>query len=235
MAPSALDLLKSRSKRSAAVLDEDSEQDKAKSDAEACVRHYQSLVKRKAAADSTKKTGGAAWWQFFEVVLEKDSDTKSATGVKLQCIKCDALLSSSNPTRIAKSHIMSAGCKAIKQDAVLGQEVADALVKGKATAEAIDVDDDTALQQFQQSVAKSSAKQSSITTFGLNKSQGNLFRKAVATFFLEASDCIAMHAVDHPAFKKIFQLLNVAPVCRQASLSCMACKLSPLAWGIQMC
>ena len=62
-------------------------------------------------------------------------------------------LTGSNPTRIAKLHILSAGCKAISKDAVLDQEVADALVKGKATAEAIDVDDDAAIQQFQQFVA----------------------------------------------------------------------------------
>ena len=92
-------------------------------------------------------------------MLEKDPDTQSAIGVKLQCSKCDALLSGSNPTRIAKLHILSACCKAISKDAVHGQEVAYALVKGKGTAEAIDLDDNAALQQFQQSVTKSSAKQ----------------------------------------------------------------------------
>ena len=40
------------------------------------------------------------------------------------------------------------------------------LVKGKATAEAIDLDNDAALQQIQQSVTKSYAKQTSIATTG---------------------------------------------------------------------
>ena len=154
------------------------------------------------------------------------------TGVKLQCVKCNSLLSSSNPSRIADTHIKAAGCKAIKQNAELGQEVADALVKRKTPADAIDVDDDAALEDFQQTVAKTSAKQTNIKSFGLNKEQSNQFRKAVATFFLEASDCVAMHAVDHPAFKQIFQMLNVAPVCRQVSQLCIQSK--PAVWAILM-
>lgn len=53
---------------------------------------------------------------------------------------------------------MSAGCKAIQKDPTLGQGIADAFVKGKATTDANGVNDDAALQQFEQTVAKTSTK-----------------------------------------------------------------------------
>lgn len=69
MATSALDLVCSGSKRSAAVRDKDSDPDKTTNGAAVHVLHYEALLKRKQAALSNKAKG-ALWWQYFDVVLE---------------------------------------------------------------------------------------------------------------------------------------------------------------------
>ena len=88
--------------------------------------YYDLLVKRRDAALKPGSKGKpAAWWNFLEIVLEKDLATSMATNVLLKCTLCSQQLSSSNPSRIAESHIAKGGCSKIKSNATIAAEVSD--------------------------------------------------------------------------------------------------------------
>ncbi|DBB01624.1 hypothetical protein WJX77_012134 [Trebouxia sp. C0004] len=104
-------------------------------------------------AQSTEgKKGSAAWWKFFQPVLDEGPETQKQV-IILLCKLCNAKLSSSNPGRIAQTHIKLAACKAIKSDTTLGEEVA-ALFHKDNPADANDADNEKALQDFQERVSR---------------------------------------------------------------------------------
>ncbi|DBA91164.1 TPA: hypothetical protein ACH3X1_016019 [Trebouxia sp. C0004] len=53
---------------------------------------------------------------------EDPNDPNKAWNVGLKCKICDAFLSSSNPSRIASTHLMKGGCPKIKGDADIATE-----------------------------------------------------------------------------------------------------------------
>ncbi len=91
-------------------------------------RYYEVLLERKKAADNGKGKGKPAdWWQYLAVILETDpNDPNEALNVALKCKFCANYFSSSNPSRIASSHLMKAGCPKIKGDADIATEVSEA-------------------------------------------------------------------------------------------------------------
>ena len=88
---------------------------------------YSLLCKRRTAA---LKPGNksSSWWKYFDIVLITDPVTSKATNVVLKCLLCKNSLSSSNPSRIADTHLTKGGCPKIKTDVEVAAEVADRLV-----------------------------------------------------------------------------------------------------------
>ncbi|DBA85946.1 TPA: hypothetical protein ACH3X1_005487 [Trebouxia sp. C0004] len=94
-------------------------------------RYFEVLLEQKKAADNGKGKGKPAdWWQYLAVILQTDpNDPNKAWNVALKCKFCDAFLSSSNPSRIASTHLMKGGCPKIKGDADIATEVSEAFQK----------------------------------------------------------------------------------------------------------
>ncbi|KAL0036280.1 hypothetical protein WJX77_000130 [Trebouxia sp. C0004] len=96
-------------------------------------KHYSLLVKRRETAlKPSNKSKGAAWWAYFKVKLLRDPVTDAATNVLLKCTLCEQQLSSSNPTRIAETHLVKGGCLEIKTSAATAATVSDRLIKQPA-------------------------------------------------------------------------------------------------------
>ena len=67
-------------------------------------------------------------------LLVCDPDTKEAIRVELQCALCSLKLSASNESRIAGSHLKTAGCKVVQSDPEVAAKVAAAFLKPAAAA-----------------------------------------------------------------------------------------------------
>jgi osmotically-inducible protein OsmY len=92
-------------------------------------KYFEVLLERKKAAGKGKGKGKPAdWWQYLTVILQTDpSDPEKAWNVALQCQFCEAFLSSSNPSRMASTHLMKGGCPKVRGDADIATEVSAAL------------------------------------------------------------------------------------------------------------
>ena len=130
-------------------------------------------------------------------MLVCDPDTKEATRVELQCALCSLKLSASNESRIAGSHLKTAGCKVVQSDPEVAAKVAAAFLKPAAAAEDASADkenetDSQLLQQLASKKRKTSDQPSIVESFVSEAKQKQLTEKFY-DFFLENSDCVAMH------------------------------------------
>ena len=129
-------------------------------------------------------------------VLVCDPDTKEATRVELQCALCSLKLSASNESRIAGSHLKTAGCKVVQSDPEVAAKVAAAFLKPAAAAEDASADkenetDSQLLQQLASKKRKTSDQPSIVESFVSEAKQKQLTEKFY-DFFLENSDCVAV-------------------------------------------
>ena len=186
-------------------------------------RYFEVLLERKKAADNGKGKGKPAdWWQHLTVILQTDpNDPNKAWNVALKCKFCDAFLSSSNPSRIASTHLMKGGCPKIKGDADIATEVSEAFQKhpiesGQPQAEV------NALQLLMNKKRKlgqgSVHGQPSAAHAFMSKDQQAKAREALADFFLEGSDAVALNMCEHPALVRFCKLVGVKPLCRKVSI-----------------
>ena len=185
MPASALSQLMAGAKRkhsTALVPVQQTEADKAKA-------QYNTLLGRRQKYLESKK--GAPYWQYLEPVLQED-ENKSVTAVKLLCKLCDTLLSATNVARIADTHLKGSGCKVVKSDIGVAQEIAAAFVKGsKDDDKEAAADEEAALEQLQNQLSKRT-KQDTVDKFVISKPLAQQIRRAVAEWFLEISDCVAL-------------------------------------------
>ena len=181
-------------------------------------KYYDLLVKRRdAALKPGNKSKSAAWWNFFELVLEKDSVTSSATNVLLKCTLCSQHLSSSNTSRIAESHLAKGGCSKIKCNATIAAEVSDRLHTRKAADEVQHAGEVNALERLM--AKKRKAETPSVAHAFMKPEQQLKAREALADFFLEASDAVAVNLIGHSALLKFCGLVGIKPMCRQDLVS----------------
>ena len=180
-------------------------------------KYYDLLVKRRVTAlNPSNKTKSAAWWNFFEIVLVKDPVTGTAANVLLKCTLCDQQLSSSNTSRIAESHLLKGGCPKIKCNAGIAAEVADRLHAKKPAGEVQHKGEVNALERL---VAKKrKAETPSVAHAFMRADQQLKAREALADFFLEASEAVAVNLIGHSAMLKFCALVGIKPMTRQVSL-----------------
>ena len=180
-------------------------------------KYYDLLVKRRdTALNPSNKTKSAAWWNFFEIVLVKDPVTGTAANVLLKCTLCDQQLSSSNTSRIAESHLLKGGCPKIKCNAGIAAEVADRLHAKKPAEEVQHKGEVNALERL---VAKKRKAETPSVAHAFTRADQQLkAREALADFFLEASEAVAVNLIGHSAMLKFCALVGIKPMTRQVSL-----------------
>ena len=177
-------------------------------------KRFAELEKRRAKALKDAK-GTAGWWKFFEVVCTRDSDTDVMTAVNLFCTLCDTTLSASNESRIAYSHLKGAACSKVKTDPEVAAAVAQAFIKSSdAPVAEQDLDEQEALTQLQSKKRKASSQPSVADVF-LSKEKQEAYTSALYDFFLENSDCVAMHACEHPALQRFCKMVGIKPLNRK--------------------
>ena len=88
--------------------------------------------------------GAASFWKYFKPVLTEDPETDKAVSVQLQCLLCNKLLSATNESRIAATHLKAGACSALKKDDELAEEVARLLHMPSKQLPADDDEDDSA-------------------------------------------------------------------------------------------
>ncbi len=188
-----------------------------------CKKYFEVLLERKKAADNGKGKGKPAdWWQYLTVILQTDpNDPNEAWNVALKCKFCEAFLSSSNPSRIAGTHLMKGGCPKIKGDADIATEVSEAF--RKHPVESVQPQDEVnALQLLMNKKRKlgqgSVHGQPSAAHAFMSKDQQAKAREALADFFLEGSDAVALNMCEHPALVRFCKLVGVKPLCRKVSI-----------------
>ncbi|DBB00961.1 TPA: hypothetical protein ACH3X1_000874 [Trebouxia sp. C0004] len=167
--------------------------------------------RREKALKDTK--GTARWWKFFQVVTSRDLQTDEATAVHLLCTLCDTKLSATNESRIATTHLKHAGCSKVKSDTEIAAQVAAAFIKD-AAPEQQDPDDKEVLAQLQHRKRKTSGQPSVAEVF-LSKEKQVLLTMALYDLFLERSDCVAMHACEHPSLQRFCSLAGIKPLNRK--------------------
>ena len=158
-------------------------------------KRFNELTRRRENALKDTK-GTARWWLWLIPVLVCDPDTKEATRVELQCALCSLKLSASNESRIAGSHLKTAGCKVVQSDPEVAAKVAAAFLKPAAAAEDASADkenetDSQLLQQLASKKRKTSDQPSIVESFVSEAKQKQLTEKFY-DFFLENSDCVAV-------------------------------------------
>lgn len=180
-------------------------------------KRYAELSRRRANALSDAK-GTARWWKFLEVMRKVDTESEETLAVWLRCVLCQAELSASNESRIATSHLKKAGCSKVKATPDLALEVLAAFgpaADSAASETAPDVTEEEALQQLDR---KRKASQPLIKDVYLSKEKQEDLTMALYDFFLESSDCVAMHVCEHPALKKFCKLAGLPPLNRKVSI-----------------
>lgn len=178
---------------------------------------YELLNKRRNKALKDTK-GFAKWWKWLIPCLTLDSDTDERSGVYLQCSLCEAHLSATNESRIATSHFKNAACKAIKSDPVVAAEIAAAFVNKPAESAAAQIDaaDDVEILETLSTKKRKADSQSCLETFYLSMDKQKELTQTLYDFFLEASDCVAMHACEHPSLKRLCVQIGIKPLNRKA-------------------
>ena len=147
-------------------------------------KSYSLLVKRRQSALQPGSKGkGAAWWEYFEVKILRDPVTNAATNVLLKCTLCEQQLSSSNPTRIAETHLVKGGCFKIKTSAAIAAAVSDCLIK--QPAEPVQHQGEVNALQVLMSKKRKSETPSVAHAF-MKPEQQVKAREALGDFFLEA-------------------------------------------------
>jgi hypothetical protein len=79
---------------------------------------------------SMKRSSGKQWWHHLEVCTTGDGD---AAEPKLKCLRCDKLLTISNPTQSATNHLTQRACSGLKR-AVAAEDAAARTAAAEATA-----------------------------------------------------------------------------------------------------
>ena len=189
---SALDRLMSAASNGAAP----SESSQTSGDIASKVEKRFSELKRRREKALKDTKGTARWWKFFTIVCTRDKDTDDMTAVHLQCSLCNTKLSATNESRIASSHLKNAACSKVKTDPETAAVVAQAFIKSAVSAsDQHDPDEQEALAQLQNKKRKASS-QSSVADVFLSKEKQEAYTMALYDFFLENSDCVAMHACE---------------------------------------
>lgn len=175
-------------------------------------KRFNELNRRRENALKDSK-GTARWWLWLIPVLVCDPDTKEAVKVELQCALCSLKLSASNESRLAASHLRAAGCKVVQSDPKVAAKVAAAFLKPAAAAEVDSAGkenetDSQLLQQLESKKRKRSDQPSIAESFVSEAKQKKLTEKLI-DFFLENSDCVAMHACEHPAMQDLCRLIGI--------------------------
>ncbi len=147
-------------------------------------------------------------------MLVKDPVTGTAANVVLKCTLCDQQLSSSNTSRIADSHL--GGCSKFKCNAGIAAEVADRLHAKKPAEEVQHQGEVNALERLM--AKKRKTETPSVAHAFMKPDQQLKAREALADFFLEASDAVAVKLIGHSAMLKFCALVGIKPMTRQVSL-----------------
>ena len=133
------------------------------------------------------------------------------TAVNTLCTLCDTTLSASNESRIAYSHLKGAACSKVKTDPEVAAAMAQACIKSSdAPVAEQDVDEQQALTQLQSKKRRASSQPSVADVFR-SKEKQKAYTSALYDFFLKNSNCVAMHACEHPALQKFCNMIGIKP------------------------
>ena len=122
-------------------------------------------------------------------------------------------MSASNESRIADTHLTHAGCSKVKSvPETTTTEIVAFITEADAAPEPADEDEQQTLQQVQNKKRKA---QPSLADVYLSQDKQNALSAAIYDFFLEASDCVAMHSCEHPALKRFCKIIGIPPLNRK--------------------
>ena len=181
-------------------------------------KRFVELSRRRTNALSDAK-GTARWWKFLEVLRKTDPVSEETIAVQLRCLLCQTELSASNESRIATSHLRNAGCSKVKASPDLALAVLAAFGKAAENAAPESTPDATDEEALQQLDKKRKANQPLIKDVYLSKEKQEDLAMALYDFFLECSDCVAMHVCEHPSLKRFCSKAGLPPLNRKVSIS----------------
>jgi hypothetical protein len=136
-----------------------------------------------------KRTGRAAWWASFEVVLDE-----AAHKVSLVCRRCAGTLGASNPSRTAQEHLQSKGCKAAAATQLAAAEAA-------AAAAAADESSGAAAHP------PAKIRRVDVDQYMASADQVTQVKASLARFFYKSST--ALQLVEHPDLVAAFAAVGV--------------------------
>ena len=167
---------------------------------------FNSLVERRAQYLQSKQ--GAAWWSYIEPVLVR-LEAQTPAAVKLRCLICQILYESSNESRLAKEHILKQACNVLENNADKALEVSAQLKRQASAANSsADESEDSVNRRQGSRLGKRKANTQPISRFAHSAETLALAKQQLIDFFHEASDCVAMHACEHPKLKACLQTLG---------------------------
>ena len=145
---------------------------------------------------SQRKPGSAAWWRYFRPMLGRD---RQATDVKLSCLLCGSTCNASNESRIDGTHLNSGACSAVKHDDELALAFLTPAEQPQGLAAAGKIDETA---QPDEPAEKKRKVHFLVFDFAVTKEQQAEIRKCIGNWFMEASDAMAPHAIEHPRAKE---------------------------------
>ena len=167
---------------------------------------------------SQQKPGSAAWWRYLWPVLVLEEETGKAIDLKLSCLLCDSTFSASNESRIDGTHLNGGACSAWKHNDDLAHEIALAfLTPAEQPHAAADKTNETG--HLDEPAEKKRKVQSTVFDFAVTKEQEAQIKQCIGNWFMEASDAMAPHAIEHPRANELFKRLGCQPVTRQVTIS----------------
>lgn len=143
------------------------------------------------------RRGAAAWWASFQPVLH---ELQGVDECFIECTLCKKLLSASNPSQRAKSHLSDTGCaglKGIAAAAISNSNDEDSTPAASAATKAV-----------QRAVRTGVAPQSMVAHVVTAPQQLN-FQQEFALFLYKAG--VPLHLTRHPALKKALAVVGARP------------------------
>ena len=117
-------------------------------------------------------------------------------------------MSASNESRTADTYLTHAGCSKVKS--VPTTVIVAFITEADAAPEPADEDEQQTLQQVQNKKRKLSLQWLMFTSVRTSR-----MPSLRPSFFLEASDCVAMHSCEHPALKRFCKMIGIPPLNRK--------------------
>jgi hypothetical protein len=154
------------------------------------------------------RRGAAAWWASFQPVLR---EVQGVDECFIECTLCKKLLSASNPSQRAKSHLSDTGCAGLKEIAAAAAATLNTpndLEDATSAAAAAVASAKAAATAVQRAVRTGVAAQGMVARV-VTAPQHLDFQQEFALFLCKAG--VPLHLTRHPALKKALAVVGAQP------------------------